>query len=325
MKFIITIDTEGDNQWDHGRDLTVENIKFIPRFQSLCEKYSVKPTYLVTSEVCQDVFAKDLFTNYLLKGLAEVGAHLHSWTTPPFLEGDGFRGNDPSHAFASELPYNLLNEKIKTLTEQITGSFGKRPTSFRSGRYGFNENVAKALIANSYVVDSSVTPFVSWTKHSGIPGGKGGPDFIDFPVTPFHFKVDGGTIVEIPITILPTGFPLRNSLKLAQFYFKNVDRSIALRIFRKLFYSNQPVWLRPVPGTTLSQLSRLIDVTIARKLPFIIMMFHSSELMPGCSKYRPDSNSIEELYELLSGFFKLLAEKGIESATLTDAAQGYKI
>ncbi|MBE0653874.1 MAG: hypothetical protein IH594_08755, partial [Bacteroidales bacterium] len=158
MKFIITIDTEGDNQWDHGRDLTVENIKFVPRFQALCEKYGIKPTYLVTSEVCQDVFAKGLFTEYLSEGLAEVGAHLHSWTTPPFLQRDGFRKNDASHAFASELPYDLLNDKIATLTEQITASFGQRPTSFRSGRYGFNGNVAKSLIANSYVVDSSVTP-----------------------------------------------------------------------------------------------------------------------------------------------------------------------
>lgn len=325
MKFIITIDTEGDNQWDHGRELTVENIRFVPRFQALCEMYGIKPTYLVTSEVCQDLFAKDLFTDYITKGIAEVGAHLHSWTTPPFLKEDGLRENDTNHAFASELPYDLLNEKIATLTEQITGSFGKRPTSFRSGRYGFNENVARALIANSYVVDSSVTPFVSWDKHAGIPGGKGGPDFIDLPVTPFHFKVDGRIIVEIPVTILPTEFPFRNNFKLARYYFRNVDRSFALRILRKLFYGNQPVWLRPVPGTTLKLLSRLVDVTIARKLPFIIMMFHSSELMPGCSKYRPDRNSIEELYELLSGFFKLLSEKGIESTTLTEAAQGCKI
>ena len=51
MKFIITIDTEGDNQWDHGRELTVENIRFVPRFQELCNKYHVKPTYLVTSRL----------------------------------------------------------------------------------------------------------------------------------------------------------------------------------------------------------------------------------------------------------------------------------
>ena len=62
MKFIITIDTEGDNQWDHGRDLTVENIKYVDRFQILCEKYGIKPTYLVTSEVCEDSYSQKLFS-----------------------------------------------------------------------------------------------------------------------------------------------------------------------------------------------------------------------------------------------------------------------
>jgi hypothetical protein len=322
MKFIVTIDTEGDNQWDHGRDLTVENIRFVPRFQALCEEFGIKPTYLVTSEVCQDSYAKVLFTELILKECAEVGAHLHSWTTPPFLDSEGFRENDANHAFASELPYDLLNNKIANLTEQIYASFGKRPTSFRSGRYGFNQEVAKSLAANSYIVDSSVTPFVSWSEHKGIPGGKGGPDFIDSPAFPFKYSFPDGTITEIPITILPTRVPLTLSNKLAHYYFRNVNDSLALRGLRKLFFSNQPIWLRPVPGTDLKLLAQLVNVTIARRLPFITMMFHSSELMPGCSKYRPDSNSVEELYRLLSGFFKLLRTRGIASATLTQAAQG---
>ncbi|HBE42577.1 MAG TPA: deacetylase, partial [Bacteroidales bacterium] len=129
MQFIITIDTEGDNQWDHGRDLTVENIKFVPRFHALCEDYGIKPTYLVTSEICNDAYARDLFTGYISDGRAELGAHLHSWSTPPFIDSEGFRENDANHAFASELPYDLLNYKIANLTEQISASFGKRPTS----------------------------------------------------------------------------------------------------------------------------------------------------------------------------------------------------
>ena len=60
MKFILTIDTEGDNQWDHGRALTVENIRYIPRFQKLCERYLIRPTYLVTSEICEDSYAKKM-------------------------------------------------------------------------------------------------------------------------------------------------------------------------------------------------------------------------------------------------------------------------
>ncbi|HBE41339.1 MAG TPA: deacetylase, partial [Bacteroidales bacterium] len=73
MKFIISIDTEGDNQWDHGRALTVENIKFVPRFQDLCEDYGIKPTYLITSEVCLDAYARDLFTGFISGGRAEIG------------------------------------------------------------------------------------------------------------------------------------------------------------------------------------------------------------------------------------------------------------
>lgn len=323
MKFILTIDTEGDNQWDHGRDLTVENIKFIPRFQAICDDYGIKPTYLVTSEVCQDAYARDLFTWYVSDRRAEVGAHLHAWSTPPFIDSEGFKENDPHHAFASELPYNMLNGKIANLTEQISASFGKRPTSFRSGRYGFNENVARSLVANSYIVDSSVTPFVNWDRHKGIPGGIGGPDFIDCPAFPYNYSFPGGSITEIPITIMPTRIPLTVSEKLAHFYFRNVDDSLVLRGLRKLFFSNQPVWLRPVPGTDLRLLTQLVDVTIDRQLPFITMMFHSSELMPGCSKYRPDGESVEELYMLLTGFFKLLMDRKITSVTLTEAAQGF--
>lgn len=54
------------------------------------------------------------------------------------------------------------------------------------------------------------------------------------------------------------------------------------------------------------------------------MMFHSSELMPGCSKYRPDNESIEELYVLLEDFFKLLEVNQINSVTLTEAANKYE-
>jgi hypothetical protein len=130
MEFILTIDTEGDNQWDHGRELTTENIKFVPRFQDLCDKYLIKPTYLVTSEVCEDPFAREIFSDYLLKDKAEIGAHLHSWTTPPYEDKEGYRFNDPNHAFANELPDDLLSRKIKNLTDQIESSFGRRPLSF---------------------------------------------------------------------------------------------------------------------------------------------------------------------------------------------------
>jgi hypothetical protein len=67
--------------------------------------------------------------------------------------------------------------------------------------------------------------------------------------------------------------------------------------------------------------NELLKGAINIRLPFIVMMFHSSELMPGCSRYRPDIKSIEKLYELLEAFFVKLRDKEIESFTLTEAAQ----
>lgn len=325
MKFILTIDTEGDNQWDHGRELTVENIKYVPRFQNLCEKYLIKPTYLVTSEVCEDSFAREFFSDYLLNGKAEIGAHLHSWTTPPFQDKDGYRFNDPNHAFATEFPREILVEKIKNLTNQIGISFGIRPLSFRSGRFGFNEILASILADNSYLVDSSITPFTSWSVNKGLPGGKGGPDFVD--KTPFPYKYDFTTcsLLEIPVTILPTRYPLNRNTTIARHYFRNVDNSIFLRVFRKFLFSNQPLWLRPHIWMNIELFNELIIEAIKIKLPYIVMMFHSSELMPGCSIYRTDKDSVEKLYDLLERFFVLLHDKKIPSVTLTEAANSSRL
>lgn len=321
MKFILTIDTEGDNQWDHGRELSVENIRFVPRFQDLCEKHSIKPTYLVTSEVCNDVFAREIFTKYLSVGSAEVGAHLHSWTTPPFLDKDGFRFNDVNHAFATELPEDLLSRKVKNLTDQIEASFGKRPSSFRSGRFGFNEKVARILTDNLYLVDSSITPFTSWSVNKGLPDGNGGPDFINADPFPSKYDFSNGSLIEIPVTILPTRFPLNRNHSAARHYFSNVDKSIILRALRKLLYKNQPLWLRPLILMNLNLFSELLDEAKRINLPDIVMMFHSSELMPGCSIYRKDKEEIEELYHTLDRFFILLNERNINSVTLTEAAR----
>jgi hypothetical protein len=325
LKFILTIDTEGDNQWDHGRELTVENIKYVPRFQELCEKHQIKPVYLVTSEVCEDAFAREIFKEYLKNDKAEIGSHLHPWSTPPFKDKDGYRYNDPNHAFATEFSEDILAEKISNITNQIETSFGKRPLSFRSGRFGFNETLARILTSNSYLVDSSVTPYTSWSMFKGIPGGSGGPDFAD--KTPFTYKYDFpvGSLLEIPVTILPTMFPLNRNKAIASHYFRNVDNSIFLRIFRKLLFKNQPLWLRPLQSMDISLFDELLNEAIRIKLPYIVMMFHSSELMPGCSIYRPDKDSIEQLYDLLERFFVLLHDKNIDSVTLTEAAKSCEL
>lgn len=325
MKFILTIDTEADNQWDHGRELTVENLKFIPRFQELCNKYAIIPTYLVTSEVCEDAFAKEIFPEYILKGKAEVGTHLHSWTTPPFLDKAGYTFNDKNHIFASEIESDLVEKKIITLTNQIEKSFGRRPTSFRSGRYGFSENVGKILAENNYLVDSSVTPYTSWTYNKGLPNGSGGPDFIDKTPFPYRYQFEKASLLEIPITILPTKFPFNQYQALSAIYFRNVNQNFFLKVIRKLLFAGQPLWLRPYMKTKSADFISILNEAKRINLPFLVMMFHSSELMPGCSIYRKDEQAIERLYTQLEEFFIFLNERKIVSESLSEAAINYTV
>jgi hypothetical protein len=325
MEFILTIDTEGDNQWDHGRELASENIKYIPRFQELCNKYDIKPTYLITSEVCDDEYAKRIFSEYISQGKAEVGAHLHAWTTPPFMDNEGYRFNDENHPFANELPESLIIEKVRYLTSQIEASFGKRPVSFRSGRYGFNGNIARILSENSYIVDSSVTPYTNWALSKGMPGGKGGPDFSDKLPFPYFYYFAGSSLLEIPVTILPTVYPLTMNNKVTQYYFRHVDKILFLRQLKKYIFKDQPLWLRPFEWTTDNLFKELVDEAARIKLPFLVMMFHSSELMPGCSIYRKDKDAIERLYKQLTNFFSFLIEKDVTSSTLSEAAVRYRL
>jgi hypothetical protein len=325
MEFILSIDTEGDNQWNHGRELTVENIRFIPRFQDLCNKYFVKPTYLVTTEICEDPFAIEIFSDYIRSDKAEIGAHLHSWTTPPFKDIDGYRFNDPIHSFATELPEEFLNSKIRNLTLQIENSFGKRPFSFRSGRFGFDKTVARLLASNSYLVDSSVTPFTDWRTHAGMPGGKGGSDFLTKDSQPYRYHFNEKTLLEIPVTILPTKFPLNSNKAIAEYFFKNVENNILLRGTRRLLFQRQPLWMRPFEWMNITLFEQVINEALKKEVPYLVMMFHSSELMPGCSKYRKDTESIEKLYVILEELFILLANKNIISSMLTEAAKNSKI
>ena len=50
-RFLITIDTEGDNLWARPRAISTKNAHFLPRFQALCERHGLRPTYLVNYEM----------------------------------------------------------------------------------------------------------------------------------------------------------------------------------------------------------------------------------------------------------------------------------
>ena len=320
MRIVVTVDTEADGQWRHGAPLTTENVLWWAPFQELCERHEALPTYLVTSEIVADQRAVAFLMPLARRGAAEVGAHLHPWTTPPFGTQPGLAWNDAAHAYPCHLDEELLAAKLRTLTDQIAEAFGAVPTSFRAGRFGLDATGARLLGELGYVVDSSVTPYVTWTDNSGRPGWGGGPDFRR--QGPYPFRVDGtGTpgLVEMPVTILPTYAVTRRCRVLRERW-----EALPLRAGRRglrAWRRPQPLWLRPRPEYTSEDLGVLLQEAERRRLPYAVFMFHSSELMPGASPYRPTQASVDDLLNLLDELFGLARQRGHTFVTLTAAGR----
>jgi len=285
MKLIVTVDTEADDQWNEQAGLSVENVYALPRFQALCEKYAVVPTYFVTYEVAADLQTAALLREWQDKGAGEVGAHLHPWTTPPLEAGEG-----NSRAFPSELSDEKLRAKLTVLTEKIGSIFGRRPTSYRAGRWGFDARQAALLKELGYVFDSSITPRVSWKKSRGALQGHGGPDFTKENAIPHMLN---GQVLEVPMTILRAGF------------------------FRRLR------WLRIFENTTKRDLENVIGAAERMRLPAVVFMIHSSELVAGKSPYVKDERALARVYARLEELFALCKEKGIASVTASAFAQEF--
>ncbi|MGZ4199035.1 MAG: hypothetical protein ACXVP1_02490 [Thermoleophilia bacterium] len=320
MRIVVTVDTEADGQWEHGRPLATANVAAWPPFQELCRRHGVRPTYLITSEIAADPAAVAFLRPLAAAGDVEVGAHLHPWTTPPFAEEPGLRENDGAHAFPCHLEPDLLRAKLETLTDQVARAAGSRPTSYRAGRFGMDAVGARLLAELGYEVDSSVTPFVTWAAHSGRPGRGGGPDFRHHDAYPFRVAGTGAPgLVELPVTIMPTYALTRRVPWLLEHWHARPAR-LGGRA-RRFLPRPQPLWLRPRPDYVLSDLQTLLARAERAHLPCAVFMFHSSELLAGASPYRPTQHDIDVLLRLLDRLFAWSRTRGHDFVALSAAGR----
>lgn len=323
MKLIITVDTEADNQWSRKEALELKNIDYIPRFQALCDSFLLKPTYLTTYAMATSDKFVHTVGPYQEAGKAEIGAHLHPWSTPPLIP---LTDNDHAHhPFPHEYPREVLKAKLSELTNAIEEKLGQRPLTFRAGRYGFDTKVAALLAELGYWADCSVTPLVSWRKIPGAPQGNGGPDFAAAP--PYAYEPSSKDVtrpgssglLEVPVTIFFWQWPLLNRLVRIVKRIYNDRQDVLLRGLYKFGY--KPTWFRPHPQRTVYELLQVYRMVRQLKFDYVEMIFHSSELMPGGSKNTRDEASVEAIYRLLEEVFSTLTADKVQSVTLTEYAR----
>lgn len=298
--FFITIDTEGDNQWDLNKGIETENAKFLPRFQELANKYDLYPVWLTNYEMAND----DFFVNYMKskqdKGLCEIGMHLHAWNNPPEYK---LKKINKERDYLIEYPIDIMDKKINEITTLITKKFGIKPITHRSGRWTTNEEYFKLLIKYGYRVDCSVTPHISWKNTLGSTG-KSGSDYSNSRES-INYIYD--KLLEVPMTIRKIHDVQFDRIKTIKNLFGEIKR----------FVFGRYQWLRPDKHLNFSGLKYLIN-KCNKKNEYLIFMIHSSELMPGGSPNFKNEDDIDKLYEIIEKCFKYAKEKGYIGITIRD-------
>ena len=310
--FLVTIDTEGDNLWAQPMTVTTKNAEFLPRFQSLCERYGLRPTYLVNYEMARCDPFQEFGRDVLERGAAEIGMHLHAWNCPPLfpLTDDDFQ----YQPYLMEYPTEVMRKKIRVMTALLEDTFGRDVVSHRAGRWAFNETYAALLIEEGYLVDCSVTPGVSWEHVMGDPSGAGGTDFSGFPDEAYFIdtrdvgRQGSSPLLELPVTIMENDQLLSNMLQRLSEGFPTARRALE-RVVKPV------LWLRPKPGNR----DDLLDI-VRRALRvgrgYVQFMLHSSELMPGGSPTFPTARHIEALYEDLECLFNEAQGRFVGATTI---------
>lgn len=308
--FMVGVDTEADDQWTlEGRKrLSVENARALPRLQALCDTYGVRPSYLVTHEMATREPSRSILRDLLATGRCEIGAHLHPWSSPPYREED-LVGRYPSQLDDSELE-TQLNE----LTEAIETSLGVRPVSYRAGRHGFDERSLRILEKLRYRVDTSVDPLFNETR-------KGGPSFAGAPVYPYRpdpsnvRKAGASKVLEIPVSaatapFLPKALE-RRFASLPAIPWRGYLKRLGLRA----------VWLRP-SYSSVSDAKALASTLVARGVPTLNMLFHSSELVPEGSPYNRTDADVDRFFEKLERVFEHIVKRlGAQGVTYGECAE----
>jgi len=317
MKFIITVDTEGDNQWQYNGCITLGNLQALPRFQRLCEQYGFVPTYLIAREVLQDAATVKALLEWQKRGSAEIGVHLEPWTTPPFMAEETA---DPAmQAFPSELPLEWFSRKLEVLTAEVAERFGA-PKSFRAARWGVNGDMLRRLAELGYTVDCSVTPKIDWRRQRGLAGGPGGPDYREAPPGPYRPSVENvcrsgsAGLVEVPMTILYTVRGAGENSVLARLCTRLPESRLKRLLDRHLFRKR---WLRVSQESLPDDWARIYETALHGDLGVLQLMIHSSELMTGTSPLTRTEKDTAFVYESLMAMFRTFRQRGLQGESLS--------
>lgn len=282
QRFLVTVDTEEEFDWDRPLTREEHGIAHVPRlakFQQFCEAEGIVPVYLIDWPIATSREAADVLRRPLAAGKAEIGVQLHPWVNPPFEEAVNQR-----NSFAGNLPRDLEKAKFCRLHDAIAKNFESAPLIYRAGRYGTGPNTADILSEDGIAIDTSVRPLWDYSSN-------GGPDYRRHPLVPYWLD-DERTLLELPLTTVFWGMLRRQG----EWIYPALSRIPRVRGALARLGLLERIPLTP-EGVSVDEAIRGIDMALDDGLPVLVFSFHSPSLRPGHTPYVRDAEDLDALYD----------------------------
>lgn len=182
-RFIITVDIEQDIS--SKLKGSYKGVESLPKFLDLLQKLDLKASFFTTADVCKRY---PNIIERIIRDEHELGCH------------------GLNHEMFWFKSYRKQLMEIKRATEIIETIAGKRPTMFRTPKFGVSGKTIRALESAGYEIDSSVLPNAVTTIFKGFYEVH---SLVGAPRTPYYpsyrdiTKKGNSSILEIPLTESP--------------------------------------------------------------------------------------------------------------------------
>jgi hypothetical protein len=270
----VVVDTEEAFDWSapfSRAETDVRAVRSIHGVHRLLARYGIKPTYVIDYPVAANPEGYGPLKELADANECVIGAHLHPWVNPPFVEDISAR-----NSFACNLGTALEQAKLRTLAAMIRRNFGREVRVYKAGRYGFGRSTVTTLECLDFSVDLSINPHMDFSA-------SGGPSFANFDASPFWFG-RSRRLLEIPCTggYVGTAGSLGRPLhQLAST--PAMSRLRAVGILSRLGLVNR-IMLSP-EGNSASEMRQLTASLLAGGVRTFTLTFHSPSAEPGHTPY----------------------------------------
>jgi glycosyltransferase involved in cell wall biosynthesis len=296
---LTTVDAEESFDWNKPFSRDATDVRAMARqhlAHRVFDSHGVVPLYLVDYPVAAQDDGRAPLGELLRDGRCDIGAQLHPWVNPPFLE-DLSRHN----SYVGNLPTGLEYEKARRLTEVIAERFGVAPRVYRTGRFGAGLRTGDILKRLGYLVDSSLP--VCWPPEN-VGRQRGSWAFSSRPCWIDREQ----TLMEIPPSAALVGrLAARHGPRLAPLVFHPLTQHLPLSGVLSRLGLLERIRLSP-EGMTIGEAKRLVRHMLAEGHRVFVVTYHSPSLVPGNTPYTRTADDVHRLLDWLDEFYTFFRE-----------------